>query len=68
MDTCSHQVHDLLLQQLAVSGLIFIPDDQINCEPFQPPIGMSLHEQADQITLVEFPICNKTIGRSPEIE
>ena len=50
-DPSSNQAHDLILQQLAIAGPIFIPDHQVDGQAFQAPIGMRLHHLANQINV-----------------
>ena len=42
-DAGSNQPHDLFLEQLAVAGMVFVPDHQINGETLETPVGMGLH-------------------------
>ena len=50
-DAGGNQSHDLVLQQLPVAGVIFVPDHQVDGESFQPPVGVRLHELAHQIDI-----------------
>jgi hypothetical protein len=40
--------HDLIMQKLPVSGVIFVPDDKVNGESFQSPVGVSLNKLTRQ--------------------
>jgi hypothetical protein len=62
------QTHDFVLQALPVANVLFVPDHQIHRQPLQPPVGMGLHQLADEIEVGgPSAICSSTIGRSPEI-
>ena len=43
------EVHDRVLQRLAVDRVVFVPDDQVDGESLHPPVGVSLHGLADQL-------------------
>ena len=49
LDARSDQSHDLVLQLLAITGVILVPDHQVHREPFQAPVGMGLHQLTHQI-------------------
>ncbi|KAF5056940.1 hypothetical protein DSECCO2_362120 [anaerobic digester metagenome] len=48
-DPGGDESHDLVVQYLPIPGLILVPDDQVDLEPFEPPVGVGLHELADQL-------------------
>ena len=50
-DACGNQSHDLVLEQLPVTGVIFIPYHQVHRQPLQAPVGMGLNELAHQIDI-----------------
>ena len=39
-----NQSHDLVVEWLPVTRLIFVPDHQVNRKSFQPPVPVRLHE------------------------
>ena len=43
------QPQDLVLEQLPVTGVIFVPDHQVHRQPFQPPVRVGLHGLAHQL-------------------
>ena len=47
-DARRDQSHDLVLQLLAIPGLVFIPDHQIHRQTFQPPVRVRLHDLSYQ--------------------
>src|ERR1700674_778396 len=49
LDTGRNQSHDLLLQQLPITGTVFVPDHQIHCQALQAPVSMCLHQLAHEI-------------------
>ena len=50
-DARGNQSHDLFLQQLAVSGAIFVPHHQVHDQSFQAPISVGLYQLAYQIDI-----------------
>ncbi len=42
------QAEDLVLQGLAITGAILVPDHQIDHQPLQPPVGVRLNQLAHQ--------------------
>ena len=42
---------DLILQRLAIARVVFVPDDQIDGQPFHAPVGVGLDQLADQVDL-----------------
>ena len=50
-DAGGNQPHDLVVEQLPVTGVIFVPDHQVDGQSFQPPVGVRLHELAHQIDI-----------------
>ena len=50
-DARGDQPHDLVLQQLPVTGAIFVPDHQVHRQSLQAPVGVGLHELAHQIDI-----------------
>ncbi len=51
IDAARDQAHDLILQQLAVTRVVLVPDDQIDGETLQPPIRMRLHYLPNQVDI-----------------
>jgi hypothetical protein len=49
------QSHDVFLQQLPVTGAILVPNHEIDRKSLQAPIGVSLHELADKIDILQVP-------------
>ncbi|MNP16378.1 hypothetical protein D3C76_1087690 [compost metagenome] len=43
--------HDQVLQLLAVTGLVFVPDQQVEREPLLAPVGMGQHYLLDQMNV-----------------
>ncbi|MNE58975.1 hypothetical protein D3C80_1540380 [compost metagenome] len=41
--------HDQILQLLAVTGLVFVPDHQVQRQALLSPIGMGKHHLLDQV-------------------
>ncbi|MNM49877.1 hypothetical protein D3C81_608940 [compost metagenome] len=41
--------HDQVLQLLAITGLVFVPDHQVQRQALLPPIGMGKHHLLDQV-------------------
>ena len=66
-DARRDQPHDLIVQHLPVTGVIFVPDHEVHGESFQTPVRMGLYELADQVDVAGSAICSSTIGRSPEM-
>ena len=52
LDAGGDQAHDLILQLLAVAGLVLVPDHQIHGEAFQPPVRVRLHDLPHQFDIV----------------
>ena len=50
-DACGNQPHDLFVEQLPVTGVIFVPDHQVHRQSFQAPVRVGLHELAHQIDI-----------------
>ena len=50
-DARGDQPHDLVLQQLPVTGAIFVPDHQVHRQSLQTPVGVGLHELAHQFDI-----------------
>ena len=50
-DARGDQSHDLVMQQLPVAGAILVPDHQVHGEPLQAPVGVGLHQLAQQIDI-----------------
>ncbi len=48
VDPRGDQPHDLIVQQLAVTRLVFVPDHQVHYQPFQAPVGVGLHHLPHQ--------------------
>ena len=46
-----NQPHDLFLEQLPVTGVIFVPDHQVHRQSLQAPVRVGLHELAHQIDI-----------------
>ena len=42
------EVHDRVLQRLAVDRVVLVPDDQVHAEALHPPVGVGLHGLAHQ--------------------
>jgi hypothetical protein len=57
-DARGDQPHDLFLQLLPVTGVIFVPDHQVHHESFQAPVSMGLHKLAHEID----------VGRSADLK
>ena len=47
-DARGDQAHDLVLQLLPVTGLVLVPDHQVDRQPLQPPVGVRLHQLPHQ--------------------
>ena len=43
------QAHDQVLQVLAVTGAILVPDHQVHGQALQSPVGMGQHHLPDQV-------------------
>ena len=50
-DAGGNQPHDLIVEQLPVTGAIFVPDHQVYGQSFQTPVGVGLHQLAHQIDI-----------------
>ena len=50
-DAGGDESHDLVVQQLPVTGVIFVPDHQIHRQSLQAPVGMGLNELAHEIDI-----------------
>ena len=50
-EACGNQSHDLVVEQLPVTGVIFVPDHQVHRQSFQAPVGVGLDELAHQIDI-----------------
>ena len=48
---CGNQPHDLFVEQLPVTGVIFVPDHQVHRQSFQAPVCVGLDELAYQIDI-----------------
>ena len=48
-DAGGDQPHDLILQDLAVSAAILVPDHEVDGQSLQPPVGVRLHQAAHEI-------------------
>ena len=48
-DPRGDQSHDLILQLLPITGVIFVPDHQVHRQPLQTPVGMRLHHLTHEI-------------------
>ncbi len=46
-----NQPHDLFVEQLAIAGMIFVPDHQVDGQPLGAPVGMSLYELTDEVDI-----------------
>ena len=46
-----NQPHDLFVEQLPVTGVIFVPDHQVHRQSFQTPVRVGLDELAHQIDI-----------------
>ncbi len=46
-----NQPHDLFVEELPVTGVIFVPDHQVHRQSFQAPVRVGLHELAHQIDI-----------------
>ena len=46
--TGGDEIHDGFLQRLPIDRIVFVPDHQIDGEPFQPPVRVRLHRLAHQ--------------------
>ncbi|MNS87683.1 hypothetical protein D3C72_1216330 [compost metagenome] len=51
IDARRDQAHDLVVQQLAVTRLLFVPDHQVDDQSLQAPVGMRLHHLARQFDI-----------------
>jgi hypothetical protein len=49
LDARRHQAQDLLLERLAVSGTVLVPDHQIHGQALQSPVGVGLDEPVRQL-------------------
>jgi hypothetical protein len=54
-DAGGDQSHDAILQQLAITGFVLVPDHHVDREAFQAPVRMRLHELAHQVDMCEVP-------------
>ena len=50
-DACGNQPHDLVVEELPVTGVIFVPDHQVHRQSFQAPVRVGLHELAHQLDI-----------------
>ena len=50
-NACGNEPHDLVMQKLPVTGMIFVPDHQIHCQSFQTPVSVGLDELAHQVDI-----------------
>ena len=50
-DACGNEPHDLVVEKLPVTGVIFVPDHQVHRQSFQAPVRMGLYELAHQIDI-----------------
>ena len=51
LDARGDQSHDLFLQSLPVTGVIFVPDHQVHRQPLQAPVRMGLYQLAHEIDI-----------------
>ena len=49
LDARRDEPHDLILQQLPISGLVFVPDHQVDGQALEAPVGVRLHELPRQV-------------------
>ena len=50
-DPCGNEPHDLVVEKLPVTGVIFVPDHQVHRQSLQAPVGVGLHELAHQFDI-----------------
>ena len=50
-DACGNEPHDLVVEKLPVTGVIFVPDHQVHRQSFQTPVRVGLHELAHQVDI-----------------
>ena len=46
--TCGDEIDDGFLQCLPIYRIVFVPDHQVDGQPFESPVGMRLHRLAHQ--------------------
>ena len=52
LDARREQAHDLLLQQRAITGLVFVPDHEVDGQALQSPVRMRLDQAANEIDVL----------------
>ena len=50
-DAGGNKPHDLVMEELPVTRMVFVPDRQVYCQPFQAPIRVGLHKLAHQLDI-----------------
>ena len=51
LDAERDQPGDLVVEQLPIAGVVFVPDHQVGDQPFQAPVAMGAHKLAHQFDI-----------------